>query len=264
MNYKDIIILVTSAGGPAGIGMTRCLEDFTVYGDDDSEWGRKLMEAPQWNGEEYDLRIPVHSQLILSALKAKTFLPPQEEIELCWDKAKCAKILGNLAPKTHWVRDTMGSGGKGAQMASEYLPGKNYACEMVWYNGELKGWFQKERISYKSSSISHEVTGSAMIAKCINYPLLLDISKRAINMISNNPHGIYSVDLKENELGEPKITEINAGRFVTSSYIFYYHGYNLPKLMVELALNLLVSPLGEYPENKLVIRQVDRLPYYGF
>jgi len=265
-NSQSAKILILGAGGAAGILLTRCLKDhFDVYGTDDGEFARHLIEAKKTDtsSNHYDLHIPVPDSLIpkLKESDACTFLPAMEEIQLCQDKAKSAEALGGLAPKTYWVRDTKGAGGKGAQMCSEYLPGKNLGTELLYDNGTLYAYFQKERVSYSAKSRSSDVTGSAMVATCIKNTALLKLAIKAVSKISNKPHGVYSVDFRENESGEPKVTEINAGRFVTSSYIFYYKtAYNLPKLMVELALNLPKTHLGEYPEGLTIIRQVDREP----
>ena len=259
-------ILVLGAGGNAGVGMTRCLSDFKVFGSDSNPWAKKLMEVPEWKGEEYDLKIVVPSKMILKDDHVKTFLPTKEEIDLCWDKAKCAEALGYLAPKTYWVRDTTGSGGKGAQMCSEYLPGRNISCEMVYYNGTLAGYFMKHRLSYSTGGVQEMVAGvgTSMVSTCIDELEILSIADRAVGKVSKKPNGIFSVDLRENEAGEPKVTEINAGRFLTASYIYYHlTTYNLPRLYVELALGLDLTPLGEMPVGKSIIRQLDRRPWIG-
>jgi hypothetical protein len=265
--HKKILIL--GAGGPAGILLTRCLKGyFDVYGKDDGQFAKHLMLAKPYSDEiKYDLIIPVPDVLVLKSASngnhKSCFLPTLAEIQLCQDKAECAKVLGDLSPKTYWVRDTHGAGGKGAQMCSEYLPGRNLGTELLYKDGALKAYFQKERVSYSAREISPEVIGrgSAMVATCIQDNKLLATAMSAVQKITNNPNGVYAIDIKENEAGEAKITEINAGRFVTSSHVFYYMtGYNLPRMMVELALNQEVTPLGKYPEGQTVVRQMDREP----
>jgi len=270
MNYKNIKLLVLGAGGNAGIGMTRCLKDhFTVFGVDDNKWAQKLMEVPTFSGIDapVDLRIPVPTSILRKlAGQPDVFLPTSKEIELCWNKDKCAEVLGDLAPKTFWVRDTTGSGGKGAQMCSEYLPGRNISCEVVYYKGELKGYFQKERISYSVGGIQKMVAGvgTSMVSTCIDEPLITGLCDKALRKTSDMPHGIYGIDFKENEEGILKITEINAGRFLTASYIYFYlTDYNLPKLAVETALGIEPTKMGKYPFGKSIIRQLDKIPWIG-
>lgn len=263
-------ILILGAGGAAGIGMTRCLKDFDVYGKDDWKWSRKLIEAKQSNiGEtEFDLVIPVPDCLVKSwSFMPKTILPHLDEVELCQDKVKCAEVLGDLAPQTYWVRATSGAGGAGSKMASEYLPGRNISCELLYKDGKLYGYFMKHRLSYLVKRVEPSVfegMGQSAVSVCINDKKILRLAKKAIKKISKCPNGVYGIDFREDEKGRPKITEINAGRFLTASYVYFYStGYNLPKRMVELALGLPLTPLGKYPEGIGIIRQIDKLPYVG-
>jgi len=259
-------ILILGAGGPAGVLLTRCLKDFDVYGTDDGVWASKMIEAKTDNVIP-DLIFPLPDNLIVAyATCPQCFLPDQKEIELCQDKPKLVKVLRELAPKTIWERETKGAGGKGSRMGSEYLPGRNISCEMIFKNGKLEAYFQKHRLSYLVKKVEPRVfrgIGSSAVAKCIDDREILDVSLKAVSRISRKPQGIYAVDLREDEYGNPKITEINAGRFLTASYVFYYKAYNLPKLFVELALGLKKSKLGEYPEGKGIIRQIDQEPYFG-
>lgn len=253
--------------------MTRALkplldEGYRIQGHDGSAWGEQVMECEReyQNIHHTDMIIPVPDPLVKKhATHDHTFLPSLEEIELCQDKAKTAEVLGDLAPKTFWVRDTHGAGGAGAQMASEYLPGRNYSVELLYNKGELLGYFMKERLAYdlKGSKEPTHQRGSSAVSVCIRNDSLLDRARMAVAKISTRPHGVYSIDFKENEAGEPKITEINPGRFLTASYVYYYStGYNLPMAMVKAYFGEPYE-LGAYPEGVGCIRQVDSLPWVG-
>ena len=56
------------------------------------------------------------------------------------------------------------------------------------------------------------------------------------------PQGVYCVDMKESEEGVPKVTEINAGRFFTTSNFFAAAGLNMPDIYVQCAM-------GGHPER---------------
>jgi hypothetical protein len=260
-------VLVRGAGGVAGMGMTRCLQDhFDVYGEDDSKWARKLMIAkPSYDCEgPFDLIIPVADSMITRP-DHPTILPELVDIRLCQDKAKCSMALGDLAPITYWVRDTHGAGGKGAQMASEYLPGDNYSCEVAFVNGELIGHFIKHRLSYSTikKDLPLEKRGSSMVSVCVDNPDILQRTLIAIERIGGVPHGAYGVDFKCNEDGVPLITEINPGRFLTASYVYFYStGYNLPLALYKAYFGESYN-LGEYPEGMGIIRCVDSKPWVG-
>jgi len=260
-------ILIKGAGGVCGKGMTRCLKDnYLLYGEDDSRWAEKLMETlPSYDCKgSYDLIIPVADSMI-TVPDHPTMLPDIREINICQDKAECAKVLRELAPKTYWVRDTKGAGGAGAQMSSDYLPGDNYSCEVIFNEGEFLGSFIKHRLSYSTikEDLPLEKRGSSMVSVCVDNQDILQRTLTAIDRIGGTPHGAYGVDFKCNEEGVPLITEINPGRFLTASYVYFYStGYNLP-------LKLYSSYFGEdyeLPEPPFgtgVIRCVDSKPWVG-
>lgn len=264
---------ILGAGGVAGVGITRCLmDDFDVSGWDDNPWARRMMVARPQSDHEGDLVVPVPDSLVrLWAGRPRTFLPDEETIERCQEKHLTAKLLGDLSPLTYWVRDTHGAGGAGAakldgRMAAEYLPGRNMSCELVYRRGELLGHFTKERLSYAVAYVEPEVRGigSSAVSRCIGDTNVLRIAKEAVSRLVSEPNGVFSVDFKEDAYGTPLITEINPGRFLTASYVFFERTrYNLPRLMVEAALGLPLTPLPAYPEGIGVIRQTDSLPWVG-
>ena len=266
-------IHILGAGGAAGIGMTRCLKDYyDVLGLDDSTWARLIMECDDGTGKMTDMVIPVPDELVYERARITTqenylFLPHISHITLCRHKDRTASVLGDLSPLTYWVRDTTGAGGKGAQMASEYLPGKNCSVELVYYKGVLKASFQKERLSYLVAKKEPDVTksGSSMVSICIQDSELMSRSMEAIEKISayteSIAHGFYGIDFKYDENGVPKVTEINAGRLLTASYVYYYMtGYNLPLVGVRAHFGESTPQLPDYPVGYGIIRQVDKEP----
>lgn len=269
-------IHILGAGGPAGVLLCRCLRDLPgveVTGWDDAPWARLLMEVPQSRDHlSADLVIPVPDVLVREwAGMPNTFLPEAETIDRCQDKSKTARLLGDLAPHTYWVRETTGAGGRGArqEMAAQYLPGRNLSCELVyWSEDAVPLCFAKERLSYSVSHREPNVggVGTSMVSRCIAPGILLHVADSAVRRLckEGQPRGIFGVDFREDEWGTPRITEINAGRFLTASYVYYYRtGYNLPRLMVERCLGLERTELAPYPEGIGIVRQVDHEPWVG-
>lgn len=264
-------IKVLGAGGNAGMGMVRCLsEAFEVVGEDDSPYAKYLMECPLGDAE---FVVPVPSSMVKrycgkQRKGLKLFLPALAQVSLAQDKYQCAVILAELAPKTYWVRDTHGSGGKGAQMCQEFCPGRNYSVELVFVGGKLIAQFTKERLSYTTKGYDQplERRGTSMVSVCLVRPDLVEKAVEGVRRIAaatkTIANGFYGVDFMEDENGEAKITEINAGRLLTASYIYFYNGYNLPVAGIKA---LLGEPyeLGPYPEGIGVVRGYDRLPYVG-
>ena len=265
-------VCILGAGGDAGRLMSRCLKDgdrFDVFGWDDSSWGRKLAECDLDRDHQADLIVPVPDSLVrLWAGRPNTFLPSHDIVKLCQEKDNLAKLLGDLAPRTWWVRSTHGAGGYGAEktMAADYLPGRNLSVELLYWHGDLKASFSKERISYSTREVEPNVAGvgQSMVSRCIIDSNAFEVARWAMARIGEEPHGIFGVDLREDEFGEPKITEINPGRWLTASYVYYSRtGYNLPRLACEIALGLEPSPLPAYPEGVGIIRALDREPWVG-
>jgi hypothetical protein len=273
------VIHIAGAGGVAGVGLTRCLVKdlgYSLQGHDGSPWATLMMEvadeteAASTDSRLADLVIPVPDPLVKKwAGSDIAFLPTAQEVEVCQDKGETARLLGSLAPFVYWVRDTHGAGGKGAQMASEYLPGRNFSCEIVYKHGNIIGHFIKERLAYdlKGSPDPLFQRGSSAVSICIQDKGILKLANAAVWRIANHcqtkPNGVYGVDMKANVDGAVKVTEINAGRFLTASYVYFYStDYNLPLAMVKAFFNEKYK-LGAYPQGIGVIRQTDQLPYVG-
>jgi len=262
-------IHLTGAGGNAGILLARCLkDDFLVTGEDDSYYAQKLIEVPRSvPNTAPDMIWPVSdTQVMKFAGNPLCFLPDPKVIALCQNKSSCQLALKDLSPKRYWERDVYGAGGKGAKLIEEYLPGKNYSVELLFFNDEMKAYFMKERIAYDlqgSKEPTHQ-RGTSLVSTCINRDDLYSLACEAIRAVhdGNPAHGLFGVDFKENEAGVPKITEINAGRLLTASYV-YFKQYNIPKLAAELFLGLEETPLAEYPEGVSIVRQFDSLPWIG-
>lgn len=264
-------IYIEGAGGPAGIGLARCLKDhYTVTGYDSSEWARLMMEIPvlKQGDKNADLSIYLPDSLILrySQMPVKDeFLPPYEQIAICQDKGKLADLIGNLAPKRYWGRDLQGAGGSGAEMISEYCPGKNYSQEFVYYKGRRLAHFQKLRVSYsvKSRTQGIDNRGSSAVSVCTNEEEVFDTAKAALEKLPGKLHGFYGIDLKCTGDGSPKVTEINAGRLLTASYGFFEHtGYNLPLAGVKAFFGEEDINPYDYPTGWGQIRQVGQLPQF--
>ncbi len=171
-----------------------------------------------------------------------------------------------------WLRANVGSAGKGAfcatdlkqakswleinkqkkyeWVANEYLGGKNIGVDLVIKdNGDVE-YFIKERIRY----FKDKSTGVTEVAKCIESKWLKNIALKSVKSVWNEARGIFSVDFKyKNNI--PYVTEINAGRFLSSSLMFFHlTNYNLP------ANYLFDKKLGKYPKGKKLVRSWDCYP----
>jgi predicted ATP-grasp superfamily ATP-dependent carboligase len=147
-------------------------------------------------------------------------------------------------------------------MASEFLPGHEFAWQSVWHNGKLVTAQARERLEYIFGNLTPSgQTSSPSVAKTVNRDDINEVGQAAVKAISNKPHGVFCVDMKEGVDGVPKVTEINPGRFFTTSNFFAHAGSNMPAMYIELGLigKLKEKPkqLNPLPENFYWVRMID-------
>ena len=147
---------------------------------------------------------------------------------------------------------------------SEYLPGRDYACQTLWQDGRLVLAKTTERLSYfEGWSRPSGVSSVAALAKTVIEPGVVDVSARAVRALGPRVTGAFSVDLKESAAGVPCVTEINAGRFITMLNLFDLCGkHNMSATYVRLALGQPVDVAEPYDavEGHYLVRDVDRAP----
>ncbi|MHA1369805.1 MAG: hypothetical protein ACTSWN_07755 [Promethearchaeota archaeon] len=207
------------------------------------------------------------------------------------DIDKAFEILGNNI----WIRATKGAGGTGSTpatsketamvwirywlsrgkswhfIAQENLTGRNYAFQSVWKDGELITSQARERLEYIYPYLAPSgITGTPVVARTVINDAVNEVATKSILAIDSNATGVFCCDLKEDKDGNPLATEINVGRFFTTSYFFSYAGHklgrwyaNMPLLMVKLALDEPIPDLDKIPkynalpEGWLWIRHID-------
>jgi len=147
-------------------------------------------------------------------------------------------------------------------MASEFLPGHEFAWQSLWYEGEIVTAQARERLEYIFGNLTPSgQTSSPSVAKTVNRDDINEIGQASVRAVSDKPHGVFCVDMKESADGVPKVTEINAGRFFTTSNFFAHAGLNMPAMYIELALNgtLKVKPkqLNPLSSDLYWVRMID-------
>lgn len=199
------------------------------------------------------------------------------------DLKKAFKMLGSKI----WLRAIKGAGGKGAFLAktykeaffwiefnkgwgnfsaSEYLAGKGYGSDLLFFNGKLIFSQIKERISYFMSKVNIVgVTGTTGVLKTVDDKSLNKLCERAVYAIDEKPHGAFDVDIKCDKKGNPKVTEINVGRFLSSSVsLFYKSGFLAPYYAIKIALDgkleMKIKKINPIKKDIIISRQLDVEP----
>lgn len=146
-------------------------------------------------------------------------------------------------------------------MVSQFLPGREYAFQSLWNAGELLTSQARERLLYLYGHLTPSgQTSTPSLAKTVHRDDLNELAAACITAIDPQATGIFCVDLKEDAEGRPLLTEINAGRFFTTSNFLAEAGSNMPYHYVRLGLG---EPAAELPRFNAVaadlywVRMVD-------
>jgi len=194
-----------------------------------------------------------------------------------------------LLPFPFWVRSTSGTSGLGSLkieskgallnwitinpgviqfLASEFLPGRNLACKLLYFNGKLLRAACAERVNYIMAKVAPSgITGNTSFGRLINEPSLVATAKQAMNQLSKvsgaRLHGFFTVDFKEDKNGVALITEINI-RHVAFTQCFAAAGANFAEDTIRLldGDHTFDSAYKEYQFEKdlIFLRDVDAMP----
>lgn len=158
-----------------------------------------------------------------------------------------------------WVRASSGSSGLGSLcvksemeldnwidinpnveefIASTYLPGRNLACKILYYEGELVRAACGQRVNYIMAKVAPSgVTGNSSYGRLLNEPALteksIQIMERLFEVTQTKKHGFFTIDFKEDEQGNAYVTEINV-RMVAFNYAFALAGANFSEDILSL------------------------------
>ncbi|HEY3143591.1 MAG TPA: hypothetical protein VGJ86_20815 [Acidimicrobiales bacterium] len=133
-------------------------------------------------------------------------------------------------------------------MAAEMLPGREFAYQSIWRNGQMLAGQARERVEYLYGHLTpHGQTSTPAIARTVSIPELDRLAIAAVRALDPEPSGVFCIDIKEAADGQAKVTEINAGRFFTTSNFFAAAGLNMPDMLVRCALGQEVEAAGASP-----------------
>jgi carbamoyl-phosphate synthase large subunit len=163
--------------------------------------------------------------------------------------SRAALPVGTAEQATAWIRYWCEYRNlcPGDFMLAEFLPGREFAFQSLWHEGRLVTSMARERLEYLMGNIMPSgQSSSPAVARTVHREDVNAIGTRAVQAVDPCPHGVYCVDLKENSLGVPCVTEINVGRFFTTSNFFSEAGCNMPYYYVRLAYGEVLTGLPTY------------------
>lgn len=151
----------------------------------------------------------------------------------------------------------------------EYLAGRDLAFDSLWFRGRLITSYARERLEYTLKHVSLSgITGTPAIARTLEYEKLNHVSVEAVRALDSEPHGFFSVDIKENVAGKPVITEVDGKWHTTAPLWGYAFAKALNKPELNIAYHYLMLGLNEipdvelptfnlFPANHYLVRQLD-------
>jgi carbamoyl-phosphate synthase large subunit len=253
------------------------------------EWAKRKM----YNALPCKVLLPDYNlaiQLVDKALMTET-LEPFGLVPKSFTVAR-GDVSGNNIFKLafpFWIRSASGSSGLGSLkinsfddlqnwikinpnvekfLASEYLPGRNLGCKMLYHNGDLLRSAIAERVYYIMSKVAPSgITGNTSFGRLVNDPKVFNVAKQAMDIMfektNTKKHGFFTVDLKEDSDGKPMVTEVNI-RHVAFTQCYAAGGANLPEDMIRL-LNEDTTfdrnfKLYEFEPGMIFLRDVDEQP----
>lgn len=174
--------------------------------------------------------------------------------------ARGATLVEDLRTAHHWIRYWQTRGAEIDWVAEEYLPGRDYCWTSIWQHGTLIAAFARERLEWLYPHLAPSGrTGTPTVAVTVHDERVNTTARAAVLAVDARPHGIYAVDLREDSNGVPRPTEINAGRWPTTSPLYHELGVNLPDLHARLHAGDHADPLDDdiYPAGVYLLRHID-------
>lgn len=177
--------------------------------------------------------------------------------------ARGAILVSDLREAYHWIRLREVRFGESPVnfIAEEYLPGRDFCWTAVYHEGDRIASFSRERLEWLFPGLApfSGRTGTPIRSRVVHDSRVFHTGRMAVEAVDKKPHGVYCVDMREDKQGIPRPTEINAGRWATTSPLYRHMGPNLVALQIRLALDDHVDELGDdiYPAGAELMRHID-------
>ena len=254
------------------------------------EWSRlkinSKLPCPAFIPDYHLTELLVDKARMTDVLKDQDIVPPSITFER---NIQDTEEIINKFNGSFWVRSTTGTSGLGSLkidnenslktwieinpnvqqfIASQYLPGRNLACKMLYYDGKLLRTACCERVKYIMSKVAPSgITGNVSFGRLINDTKVVHEAKRAMDYLFDftgaQQHGFFTVDMKEDNVGKPYITEINV-RHVAMTQCFAAAGANFASDTIRLLDGdptfVNEYQMYEFEKDLIFLRDVDSLP----
>lgn len=253
-------------------------------------WAKHPFDVPHMTPAPEFCELAISKRKLFNLLKGTGLVPVSEDLsrENAFDDSYKLPLDFPM-----WVRDASAgtASGKGSFKAndiselrawvminsgidnfqiSEYCPGGNYGVLCLFEHGRLLKCAIAERMEYIMAKVAVSgITGNTSKGRFLNDEHIkmqaLDAIDRVCKATNTVMHGVVVVDMKADEMGVAKVTEINI-RYVAYNCLLASAGFNLAEyhLLTALGRSSELSPDIEmqFPKNNIWLRDVDAVPVY--
>lgn len=154
-------------------------------------------------------------------------------------------------------------------MVAEHLPGRNIAACLLFHEGKLLKAACYERLEYFMGHLAASgVTGNINRGRLVNDERAREVGEKAVRIVAelagDSPHGLLTVDLREDASGALKVTEVNV-RHVAATSALAAGGANMAEAQLLATLGRL-EEIGEtvprFPDDNVILRDIDGEPIW--
>ncbi len=154
-------------------------------------------------------------------------------------------------------------------MVAEHLPGRNIAACLLFLDGELLKAGCYERLEYFMGHLAASgVTGNINRGRLVNDERAREVAEKAVRIVGElageEPHGLLTVDLREDATGALKVTEVNV-RHVAATSALAAGGANMAEAQLLATLGRR-DEIGEvaprFPDDNVILRDIDGEPLW--
>lgn len=152
----------------------------------------------------------------------------------------------------------------GQWMLQEYLPGRNFNWCSIWYKGQFIASSTMERLEYfMASAAITGISGAVGVCRIVHDDRIHKLGMKVMPGLTDCPHGVYTMDAREDVQGNVKLTEIE-NRMQGRNRLYTSAGVNLPEIIVRvltgLPLDGAVKKIDGGIEGMTLYRQLDFKP----
>ena len=152
----------------------------------------------------------------------------------------------------------------GDWLLQEYLPGRNFSWSSIWYEGQFITSSTIERLEYfMASAAVTGISGAIGICKIVHDDRLRELGVKVVLGLFDCPHGVYTMDAKEDMRGNVKLTEIE-NRMQGRKRLDTIAGVNFPdiivRLLMDIPLDKAIKKIDGGTEGMILYRQLDFKP----